>query len=68
MSGFIEWFRASNKMKRWIILILIGIILACYGLAKIIVMEEISFEEVGGVIAIFAVGFVSIVLRISVFK
>ena len=62
MKGFMQWFKASNKMKRWMLLILVGIILACYGLAEILVMKEISFEEVGKVIAIFVVGFVSIVL------
>ncbi len=62
MKGFMQWFKASNKMKRWIFLILIGIMLACYGLAEILVMKEISFEEVGKVIAIFVVGFVSIVI------
>lgn len=49
-------------MKRWIFLILIGILLACYGLAKILVMKEISFQEVGKVVVIFVLGFVSIVL------
>jgi len=49
-------------MKRWMFLILVGIILSCYGLAKIIVMKEISFEEVGTVIAIFVIGFIAIVL------
>lgn len=62
MKGLMQWFKASSKMKRWMFLILIGIILACYGLAKILVMKEISFQEVGKVIAIFVVGFVSIVL------
>ncbi len=62
MKGFMQWFKSSSKMKRWMFLILIGIILSCYGLAKILVMKEISFGEVGGVIAIFAVGFVAIVL------
>ncbi len=62
MKGFMQWFKSSSKMKRWMFLILIGIILSCYGLAKILVMKEISFGEVGGVIAIFAVGFVTIVL------
>lgn len=62
MNGLMQWFKASSKMKRWMFLILIGIILACYGLAKILVMKEISFQEVGKVIAIFVVGFVSIVL------
>lgn len=68
MSGFMEWFKQSNKMKRWIFLILIGIILACLGFSKILVMDEISFIEVGEVIAIFVIGFVSIVLRINIFK
>ena len=62
MKGFMQWFKASNKMKRWIFLILIGILLACYGLAKILVMKEISFQEVGKVVVIFVVGFISIVL------
>ena len=43
-------------------MILIGILLACYGLAEILVMKEISFQEVGKVIVIFVLGFVSIVL------
>lgn len=62
MKGLIHWFKSSNKMKRWIFLILIGIILACYGLAKILVMKEISFTEVGEIIIIFVIGFISIVL------
>ena len=57
-----QWFKSSNKMKRWIFLILVGIILACYGLAKVLVMKEISFQEVGKVIIIFVAGFVAIVL------
>lgn len=62
MKGFMQWFKASNKMKRWMFLILVGIILSCYGLAEILVMKEISFQEVGKVIAIFVLGFISIVL------
>ena len=57
-----QWFKSSNKMKRWMFLILVGILLACYGLAKILVMKEISFLEVGEVILIFVIGFVAIVL------
>ena len=62
MKGFMHWFKSSNKMKRWMFLILIGILLACYGLAEILVMKEISFQEVGKVVAIFVVGFIAIVL------
>ena len=62
MSGLMQWFKSSNKMKRWMFLILVGILLACYGLAKILVMKEISFQEVGEVVIVFIIGFVSIVL------
>ena len=62
MNGLMQWFKSSNKMKRWIFLILIGIMLACYGLAKILVMKEISFTEVGQVVVIFVIGFLAIVL------
>lgn len=62
MNGFMQWFKSSNKMKRWIFLILVGILLACYGLAEILVMKEISFQEVGKVVVIFVLGFISIVL------
>ena len=62
MNGFMHWFKSSTKMKRWIFLILIGIILCCYGIAEILVMKEISFQEVGKVTAIFVVGFVAIVV------
>ena len=62
MNGLMQWFKASSKMKRWMLLILVGIMLACYGLAKVLVMKEISFQEVGEVIFIFVIGFVSIIL------
>ena len=62
MRGILQWFKSSTKMKRWIMLILIGIILACYGLAEIIVLKEVSFLKVGKIIVIFVIGFIAIVL------
>ena len=62
MKGFFKWFKANTKMKRWVLLILIGIILCCYGIAEILVLKEISFQEVGKIVAIFVVGFVAIVI------
>ena len=44
------------------LLILIGIIFTCYGIAEILVKDEMSFSRVEKIIVIFAVGFVSIVL------
>ena len=61
MKGFFKWFKNESKMKRWMFLILIGILLACYGIAEILVLKEMSFTEVGKIIAIFVVGFLAIV-------
>ena len=44
MNGFMQWFKSSNKMKRWMFLILIGIILMCYGIAETLILKE-KFEE-----------------------
>lgn len=62
MKGILQWFKSSTKMKRWIFLILIGIILACYGLAEVLVLKEVSFEQIGRIVVIFIVGFIAIVL------
>ena len=49
-------------MKRWIFLILVGIVLTCYGIAEILVQKEMEFTDAGKIIVIFVVGFTSIVL------
>ena len=62
MKGFLTWFRSSTKLKRWMLLILIGIALTCYGVSKLIVMQEMSFLEMGTIIVSFVVGFIMIIL------
>ena len=64
MKSFFEWFKASTKVKRWIILILVGMILMCYGISKILVSEEMSFFELAKVIIIFVAGFLAIVTSV----
>ena len=62
MKGFIHWFKSSSRMKRWMLLILVGIMLCCYGIAQILVMDDMSIQNAGSIIIIFAIGFVAIVL------
>lgn len=64
MRGFFSWFKASIKMKRWIFIILVGIILACYGVATILVTKEMSFVDIGKIVAVFVLGFTLIILGI----
>lgn len=62
MKGIMHWLKSSSKMKRWIFLILVGIVLTCYGISDILVTKEMQFSEAGKIVAIFAIGFVLIVL------
>ena len=62
MKGFFKWFKNSAKMKRWMLIILIGIVLACIGISKIMVSKTVSFTEIGTVAAIFVVGFTMIII------
>ena len=62
MKGMAHWLKSSSKMKRWIFLILVGIILTCYGIAKILVQKEMEFIDAGKVVVIFVIGFTCIVL------
>ena len=64
MKGFFRWFKSNTKMKRWIILIIIGIILCCFGMTKVLTSNQMEFTELAKIIAIFAVGFVCIIYSI----
>ena len=64
MKGFFTWFKSSTKVKRWILLILIGIALCCYGFARILVQKELDFGELAIIIGLFVAGFVSVIIGI----
>ena len=62
MKGIWHWLKSSSKMKRWIFLVLLGIVLTCYGISNILVQKEMRFIDVGKVIVTFVIGFTCIVL------
>ena len=64
MKGFIEWFRPNARIKRWMFLILVGIVFACYGISSIIVKEELELTQLLLIILSFIVGFTCIVIGI----
>lgn len=64
MKGFFSWFKGSTKMKRWMLLVLIGIILVGYGVASILIAKEISFVEIGKIILLFVLGFTCTIVGI----
>ena len=63
MKGIFYWFKDSSKMKRWIMLILVGIVFCSFGMANMIVSEEaITLVEAAKIIAYFVIGFTCVVL------
>ena len=68
MNGFIKWFDSESKLKRWMLLILVGIALVCYGTAEILVLKEMSFYELAKIIVIFVLGIVGIVYGLVAFN
>lgn len=59
--GFLKWFSSKNKLKRWMLLTLVGIALVCYGIANILVLKEMSFEVLAKIIVVFVLGVVAVV-------
>lgn len=64
MLGFFKWFKSGTRMKRWMFVILVGIILLCYGIATIIDMKEISIASLIFTIFLSVAGFMLVIVGI----
>lgn len=64
MDGFFKWFKSGAKIKRWILLMLIGIVLVCYGIAKVLVTNELGFWKLAKIIVSFVCGFTFAIISI----
>lgn len=63
MKGFLSWFKGSTKIKRWIFLILIGVVLVCLGLSKMLVGKELSVIDVISIVVMFVARFYMCYIR-----
>ena len=69
MKKIFEWFKDSSKMKRWMMLILVGVVFASFGMANIIVStDSITFKHAAKIIIYFVVGFTCIILGMIFFN
>lgn len=64
MKGFLEWFKSSTKMKRWFFLVLLGIVLCCFGFSKVLVQKELNFGDLALIVGTFILGFTFVILGI----
>ncbi len=62
--GILKWFKSGTKMKRWMFVIILGIVLVCYGIATIMNMQKLSTLKLIGIIIISMIGFMTIIIGI----
>ena len=63
MRNFLHWFKDSSKMKRWIMLILVGVVFTSYGMGSLIVSKEsISLIQAIKIVIYFVICFTCVVL------
>lgn len=56
MKSFFGWLKNSSKIKRWIILMLVGMILSCYGFAQILVLDRLELMDIIKIVFTFVAG------------
>jgi len=62
MKGFFKWFKKESKMKRWMLLIIIGILLACYGMVILLTGEQLEFIDLVKIVVSFVIGFTLVII------
>ena len=62
MKGFFKWFKKEAKMKRWMLLIIIGIILACYGMVILLTGKQLGFIDLAKIVLSFVIGFTFVII------
>lgn len=64
MKGLFNWLKSNTKIKRWLFLILIGIIFFCFAISNIIVDKENDFQDLIFIIISFVIGFLCTIIGI----
>ena len=63
MKGIFNWLKSGSKMKRWILLILVGVVFASFGMANILTSNEsITILQAVEIVVYFVIGFMCIVI------
>ena len=64
MKNFLNWFKNSTKVKRWMFLMVVGIVLTCFGFSKVLVSERLGIGDLLQIVITFVAGFICFVLGI----
>ena len=65
MKNFFRWFKNHAKMKRWLLVILVGIIALCYGVSELLIVNKtLDTSKIGLIVAAFIVGILLVIVSI----
>lgn len=64
MKGFFSWFKNSAKMKRWYLLLLLGMALAIFAMVTLLKDESHRFADLPLIIISFVIGFSFVIMGI----
>ena len=64
MKNFLNWFKNSTKIKRWIFLIILGIVLTCIGISKILTEDKLLLKDLLLIVVTFVAGFTCFIIGI----
>ena len=56
MKGILNWFKSNAKIKRWLLLILIGLTLFCFAISNLIIEKERNGFDLIIIILSFVIG------------
>lgn len=62
MRGFFTWFNNRTKLKRWMFLILLGVVATCFAISTILNANVLSPTDIVKIVIAFVVGFTAIVV------
>ena len=62
MKSLFGWLKNSTKIKRWITLMLLGMVLACYGFAQILVVDRLELIDIIKIVITFVLGIVIFII------
>lgn len=65
MKKFLKKLKRRLKIALWLGLAIVGMLLACYGFAQVIVLERLEIIDIIKIVATFVAGFVCFILGVA---
>lgn len=62
MKGFFNWFNNRTKIKRWMFLILLGVVATCFAISNILNSSVLRPMDILKIVISFVIGFTAIVI------